>query len=269
MSGRGFRHEEWLVHVLDWFAVRRNIPRSVAQNVVDAAERQLGLDALRTWLPADERPIEEKDLQEALTDALLDGRLKLVRHARAHEPLRAPEVQDLVDLIESRDEDLPRPPWIEVCCLGPGGETYAFSRCRVRMPDGSQRYVQLDHRSSVRLDDVPGHGTCQFELSQDARPDGGRRSPPKPTAHVLEFGTAAFVETSRVHVLQLSGAPAWVEVEVLDTRGRPVPHFRGVLQASDGEHPLELDESAIFRAAPLPDALAVSVLLQAALASPP
>jgi len=107
-----------------------------------------------------------------------------------------------------------------------------------------------------------------FEF-QDARPDGGRRSPPKPTAHVLEFGTAAFVETSQVHVLQLSGAPAWVEVQVLDTRGRPVPHFHGVLQASDGEHPLELDESATSRAAPLPDALAVSVRLRAAPASPP
>lgn len=268
MSGRGFRHEEWLVHVLDWFAVRQDMPTSLAVQVVEDAQAQLGLETLRSWLPVGQRDLEANALRGALTHALVNGRLKLVRHARAHEPLRAPEIQDLVDLIESRDEDRPRPPWIEVCCLGPNGETYAFSRCRVRMPDGTERYAQLDHRSTLRLDDVSGHGTCEFELSQDARPDGGRLSPPAPTALAYEFGTAAAVATSGVHVLQLSGSAAWIELEVVDTRGRPVPHFQGTLRASDGPHPLELDLAATSRTTPLPDAMPVSVSLHASAANP-
>ncbi len=261
MSGRGFPHEEWWVHVRDWFAVRRDIQRRDAARIVAEAELQLGLDALRSWLPASTPSSDEAELRSELIDALLDGRLKLVKHSRAHEPLRAPEIQDLVDLIETTDADRPRAPWIEVCCLGPKGETYAYSRCRVRMPDGSQRYAHLDHRSTLRLEDVPGEGTCEFELTQDARPDGGRMSPPKPTARAYQFGVAAAVETSKVHTLQLT--PAWIELEVLDTRGRPVPHFRGDLRASNGEHPLELDASATSRTAPLPDAVAVSVTLRA------
>lgn len=262
MSGRGFPHEEWFIHVRDWFAVRRNMQRTDAERLVADAEGQLGVDALRSWLPASTHSSDEDELRLELIEALLDGRLKLVRHTRAQEPLRTPEIQDLVDLIETTDEDRSRSPWIEVCCLGPKGETYAYSRCRVRMPDGTQRYAQLDHRSTLRLEDVPAEGTCEFELTQDARPDGGRMSPPKPTARAYQFGVAAAVETSKVHVLQL--APTWVEVEVLDSRGRPVPHFQGSLRASDGEHPLELDGSATCRTSPLPDAMAVSVTLQTA-----
>lgn len=266
MSGRGFPHEEWFIHVRDWFAVRRDMQRADAERLVADAEHQLGLDALRSWLPASTPSSDEDELRSELLDALLDGRLRLVKHSRANEPLRAPEIQDLVDLIETRDEDRAPRPWIEVCCLGPKGETYAFSRCRVRMPDGSQRYAQLDHRSTLRLEDVPIEGTCEFELTQDARPDGGRMSPPKPTARTYQFGTAAAVQTSKVHVLQLG--PAWIEIEVLDTHGRPVPHFGGSLRASDGEHPVELDGSAVFRAAPLPDAMGVSVTLRPTPASP-
>ena len=263
MSGPGFRHEEWLVHVLSRFAVRRDMSRGVAGAVIEAAEEQLGIDTLRSWLPVARRPSDDDALRAELACALVEGCLKLVRHTRAHEPMRSPEIQELVDLIETTDEERPRPPWIEVCCLGPKGETYAFASCRVRMPDGTERYAKLDHRSRFRVESVPGHGTCEFELSRDARPDGGRLSPPKPTAVVYEFGTAATVETSRIHVLQLSAPSTWIEIQVVDTRGRPVPHFQGSLRSADGEHSIELDPAAVFRADALPDTTDVSVTLGA------
>ena len=232
------------------------------QQVVAAAEDQLGLDALRGWLPASSRPSDATELREALVRALADGSLRLVKHARAYEPMRGPEVQDLVDLIESHEEDLPRPPWIEVSCLGPKGESYAFASCRVRMPDGSERYAKLDHRSRLRLDDVPAEGTCQFELSQDARPDGGQLTPPSSKAVVYELGTAAAVVTSSVHVLTVSAARTWVELEVVDTRGRPVPHFSGAMWTSDGPLPIVLGPDGVFRVDPLPDAAPLSVALE-------
>ena len=261
-GGRGFRHEEWLVHVLDWFAVSRSVSERAARELVAAAEEQLGLEAIRSWLPKDPRPTGDEELRDAVVRALTDGRLRLVKHGRAHEPMRSPDIQDLVDLIESYEEDLPRPPWIEVNCLGPQGESYAFARCRVRMPDGTERYERLDHRSRLRLDDVPTDGTCHFELSQDARPDGGRLTAPTPKAVVYELGTAAAVVTSAVHVLTVSTARNWVELEVVDARGRPVTHFRGTLRTTDGPLPIVFQQDGVFRADPLPDAAPLSGTLQ-------
>lgn len=260
MSGPGFRHEHWRVHVIEWCRIKGHFGSDTAIAIVEAAESQLGLDALRSWRP--DLPEEPVELRGAVVEALCTGQLKLVQHARAHEPLREPEVHVLVDLIEGCDQQELKRPWLEVSCLGPKGESYAFNKCRVRLPDGTTRYATLDHRSCLRLDDVAVDGTCHFELSQDAQPDGGRLSPPA-RAVVYELGTAAAVSTSAVHVLTVSTSNTWVEIEVQDTRGRPVPHFRGALHASDGPRSITLDSAGLFRQAKLPDAAPVSVELRA------
>lgn len=263
MSGPPFRHEDWLVQVLDQFDVRRDVTPRVAERIVEVAQAQLGLDALRTWLPSELRPDTPEGLRDVLARSLVDGTLRLVRLARAHEPLLSPQVHDLVDLIEASDEDLPRPPWVEVTCLGPRGETYAFNRCRVQLPDGSERYARLDHRSRVRIDDVPDEGVCHFELSADARPDGGRRAP-EAKAVVYEFGTAAAVSTSAAHVLQVSSARPWIEIEVVDTRGRPVSHLQGTLHVAGGERSVDFDRAALHRSEELPDSVPVGLILRSA-----
>ncbi|MCR9161267.1 MAG: hypothetical protein ACE37F_12600 [Nannocystaceae bacterium] len=246
--------------MIEWCRIKDHFGSQAAIAIVEAAESQLGLEALRSWLPdLSEDPVE---LRSALVDALCTGQLRLIQHARAHEPLRAPEVHALVDLIEAADHEELKRPWLEVSCLGPKGESYAFNKCRVRLPDGTTRYATLDHRSSLRLDDVPEDGTCQFELSQDARPDGGRLSPPA-KAVVYELGTAAAVATSAVHVLTISTSNTWVELEVQDSRGRPVRHLCGTLRTSNGPEQIELDPAGVFRQAPLPDAAPVSVELRA------
>lgn len=260
MSGSGFDHEHWRVHVLEWCRVKGYFGAEHAVAVVEAAESQLGFDALRSWLPG--LPVDADALRRALVGALCDGRLKLIQHARAHQPLRSPEVRELIDLIEGSDQEVPQRPWLEVSCLGPNGESYAFSKCRVRLPDGSTRYETLDHRSRLRLDDVSEGGTCHFELSADAQPDGGRISAP-PRAVVYELGTAAAVSTSAVHVLTVSTSRAWVEIEVKDSRGRPVPHFGGSLRTSDGPQSITLDAGGLFRQGQLPDAAPLSVELRA------
>lgn len=260
MSGPGFRHEHWRIHVIERCRVKGQFDSRSAIALVEAAESQLGLDALRSWCP--DLPEDAVELRSALVDALCTGELKLIQHARAHEPLRSPNVHALVDLIEGSDPQELKRPWLEVRCLGPRGESYAFNKCRVRLPDGTTRYATLDHRSSLRLENVPEDGTCQFELSQDAQPDGGRLSPPA-RAVVYALGTAAAVSTSAVHVLTVSTSSTWVEIEVQDSRGRPVPHFRGALRTTAGPQAITLDPAGLFRLAPLPDAAPVSVELRA------
>lgn len=150
----------------------------------------------------------------------------------------SPEVHDLVDLIESEELEDEPPPTLDVTCIGPEGQTYAFSSCRVLLPDGTEEFHRLDHQSRLRINNARSEGACQFELASDAQPDGGIRDAPGPRATVIQLGVGATLHTSEVHTVRVLPAENRIEFVVVDTHGRRVPHFQARLLGHNSGTPV-------------------------------
>ncbi len=212
-----------------------------AAQVVAQVEADLGLDELRSWLPEAEGPRSEAQVRAQAQALLSSGELTLLCHGLDLGPLDAPETTDLVDLLPPvtplQSDDV----WFEVHCTGPGGESYAHAKARVRLPDGTDRFVTLGPDSRLRIDDLPESGRCEFELSADARATSVA-SPPLDTAIPLALGSTVLLPTERTQQVVVRVVQSRLRLQVVDEAGSPWPEPSGSVQDRQGTtHTLAFD----------------------------
>lgn len=155
---------------------------------------------------------------------LAEGRWRAIELQGAWDRPRTEDPR--TDPVTPKEPDRPRPDrptWIAITIVDEDGRGYAGSTWTVTTPDGEDRRVRLDERSTWRADDLPSTGTAHLRFV--GHPEPGAALPgfagPRPDDPWLEDrdGGDVPLSTGRAHTVVI--VRGRTEIVLLDDAGRP------------------------------------------------
>lgn len=199
-------------------------PRRAAEMILRASSEDR-LYALLRALRVDHAPrVDRARLRDRLVEALRRGELVLWRR-----PARARSGDGGAGGAESDEELLHTPSeqktWIEIELVDMEGNPMPGEPYRIKLPDGTERRGTLDSQGRAYFGNLdPG----QAEIFWEARDGDATESAPPLGQGPVSGPSGGGGSPVSIHERH------WVELELLDMEGEPVPHERYWIKLPDG-----------------------------------